>query len=93
MRSRTTRELVRRVVSGLPAEFFDPATRTFQFSNHSWLVHVDDICVLIDPCTGNSRRGRGTPFDDLDTPYLDRLAERGVSVDDIDVVFLHAPPP
>jgi glyoxylase-like metal-dependent hydrolase (beta-lactamase superfamily II) len=80
-------ELITRRVAALPSGFFDPTSMTFQFSNHSWILQVDDLTVLIDPCTGNGRKGRGPFFDDLDTPYLDRLADLGVPADTINMVF------
>ena len=60
---------------------------TFEFSNHSWVVRVDHRTVLIDPCTGNGRKGRGPHFDGLDTPYLQRLRDLGTPAEDIDTVF------
>jgi glyoxylase-like metal-dependent hydrolase (beta-lactamase superfamily II) len=80
-------ELIARRARPLPRGFFDPDSRTFQFSNHSWVVRVDDLAVLVDPCTGNARKGRGPYFDDLNTPYLERLAGVGAPADAIDVVF------
>ena len=80
-------ELIARRVRPLPRGYFDPDSRTFQFSNHSWVVRVDDLVVLVDPCTGNSRKGRGPYFDDLNTPYLERLAEVEAPAESIDVVF------
>jgi glyoxylase-like metal-dependent hydrolase (beta-lactamase superfamily II) len=80
-------EFIARRATSLPGGFFDPESMTFQFSNHSWILRVDDLIVLIDPCTGNGRKGRGPFFDDLDTPYLERLAAVGVPADAINVVF------
>ncbi|OHV57192.1 hypothetical protein BCD48_43330 [Pseudofrankia sp. BMG5.36] len=79
--------LITRRVSPLPDGFLDSASMTFRFSNHSWVLSVDDLTILIDPCTGNGRTGRGHYFDGLDIPYLERLAAAGVSADAIDVVF------
>jgi glyoxylase-like metal-dependent hydrolase (beta-lactamase superfamily II) len=78
---------IARRATSLPSGFFDPESMTFQFSNHSWILRVDDLTVLVDPCTGNGRKGRGPFFDDLDTPYLERLADLGVPADAINVVF------
>jgi glyoxylase-like metal-dependent hydrolase (beta-lactamase superfamily II) len=50
-------------------------------------LRVDGLTVLVDPCTGNGRKGRGPHFDDLNTPYLERLAALGTPVERIDVVF------
>jgi glyoxylase-like metal-dependent hydrolase (beta-lactamase superfamily II) len=80
-------ELIARRVKPLPTGFLDPIAGTFQFSNHSWVLRLDGLTVLVDPCTGNGRKGRGPYFDDLDTPYLDRLAEVGAPAEAIDVVF------
>jgi hypothetical protein len=59
---------IARRVAPLPGGFLDPESKTFQFSNHSWVLRVDDLTILVDPCTGNGRKGRGPYFDDLDTP-------------------------
>jgi glyoxylase-like metal-dependent hydrolase (beta-lactamase superfamily II) len=79
--------LIARRVAPLPSGFFDREAMTFEFSNHSWIVSVDGVTVLVDPCTGNGRKGRGPYFDDLNTPYLERLTEIGAPADAIDVVF------
>jgi glyoxylase-like metal-dependent hydrolase (beta-lactamase superfamily II) len=80
-------ELVARRVAPLPSGFFDPSSRTFRFSTHSWVVRVDGVTVLVDACAGNGRTGRGAFFDGLDTPFLGRLADVGTPADAIDVVF------
>lgn len=80
-------DFIARRISPLPAGFLDPVSMTFQFSNHSWVIRVDGRTVLVDPCNGNGRT-RGVPyFDDLDLPYLDRLAAAGTPADTIDTVF------
>lgn len=71
----------------LPGEFLEEDTMTFRFSNHSWVLQVDGLVVLIDPCTGNDRTGRGSYFDGLNTPFLERLAQTGVPAEAVDVVF------
>jgi glyoxylase-like metal-dependent hydrolase (beta-lactamase superfamily II) len=80
-------DFIARRVAPLPSGFLDRASMTFRFSNHTWVVRTDGLVVLIDPCTGNGRKGRGPYFDDLDTPYLEGLAEVGASADAVDVVF------
>jgi glyoxylase-like metal-dependent hydrolase (beta-lactamase superfamily II) len=60
---------------------------TFEFSNHSWIVRVDGLTVLVDPCNGNGRQRGVPPFDNLDLPYLERLAAAGAPADTIDLVF------
>ena len=80
-------DFISRRVAPLPRGFFDRQSMTFQFSNHSWVVRVDGRTVLIDPCTGNGRKGRGPYFDDLDTPYLERLGDLGTPAEAIDIVL------
>lgn len=64
-----------------------PGDGTFQFSNHSWLVLVDGLTVLVDPCNGNGRRRQVPFFNDLDLPWLDRLRAAGAAPEEVDVVF------
>ena len=81
-------ELVERRIAPLPPGFLDPENKTFRFCFQSWIVRVDGLTVLVDPCNGNGRSGRPAPmFDGLDTPYLERLAAVGAPADAIDVVF------
>jgi glyoxylase-like metal-dependent hydrolase (beta-lactamase superfamily II) len=65
----------------------DLSQGTFQFFNQSWLVQVDGLTVLVDPCNGNGRRRRVPYFDDRDLPWLERLQEAGFTPDAIDFVF------
>jgi len=78
---------IARRITPLPPGFLDPATMTFQFSNHSWVIRVDGLHVLVDPCNGNGRRRAVPHFDNLQLPYLERLAATGVTAEAIDVVF------
>ena len=78
---------ITRRIAPLPDGFLDPATMTFQFSNHSWVIRVDDLTVLVDPCNGNGRTRQVPYFDGLDLPYLELLAAAGTPADTIDVVF------
>lgn len=80
-------DFLARRIAPLPDGFLDPATRTFQFSNHSWVLRVDGLTVLVDPCNGNGRKRGVAYFDDLDLPYLERLAAAGTPADVIDIVF------
>jgi glyoxylase-like metal-dependent hydrolase (beta-lactamase superfamily II) len=60
---------------------------TFQFSNHGWLVRVDGLTVLVDPCNGNGRRRQVPFFNDLNLPWLDRLRAAGAAPEEVDIVF------
>lgn len=80
-------DLLTRRIDPLPSGFRDRATGTFEFSNHCWVVRVDGLVVLVDPCTGNGRSGLGPAFDGLQVPFLERLASAGVPVTAVDMVF------
>jgi glyoxylase-like metal-dependent hydrolase (beta-lactamase superfamily II) len=81
-------EFAARHLTGLPDGLFQPDDKTFQFCFQSWILRVDGLTVLVDPCNGNGRSGRPAPmFDDLDTPYLDDLEALGAPAGAVDVVF------
>src|SRR6185312_6415529 len=62
---------------------FDPASGFLKISIHSWLVEIGGRKILIDTCIGNHKSRKARPFwDQLDTPYLARLAAAGVKPED-----------
>ena len=80
-------EFIARRIAPLPSGFLDPTSTTFLFSNHSWVLRVDGRRVLVDPCNGNGRQRAVPNFDNLQLPYLERLAATGTTAEGIDVVF------
>lgn len=56
---------------------------------HTLLVRTPEHVILVDTGVGNAKdRGGGIPaFNQLDTPFLARLAEAGVAPEDVDVVL------
>jgi glyoxylase-like metal-dependent hydrolase (beta-lactamase superfamily II) len=80
-------DFITRRIDPLPVAFLDRSSMAFQFSNHSWLIRVDDLTVLVDPCNGNGRRRSVPQFNDRNLPWLERLSALGVSPDAVDVVF------
>jgi glyoxylase-like metal-dependent hydrolase (beta-lactamase superfamily II) len=71
----------------LAPDHWDPAANAILLSHHSWVVRTPGGIVLVDPCVGNGRHRPRLPFyDQLDTPYLERLAATGVTPADIDFV-------
>jgi glyoxylase-like metal-dependent hydrolase (beta-lactamase superfamily II) len=81
-------EFIAGSIAPLPDGFLDPETMTFQFCFQSWSIRVDGLAILVDPCNGNGRKRGNVPFfDDLDTPYLERLAAIGTPAEAIDLVF------
>lgn len=82
-------EQVRIGARSLSAGSFDPATGTLRQSIHTWLVEIGGLTVLIDTATGNDKpRPTMPPLDQLNEPYLERLAQAGVQPDDVDVVLM-----
>ncbi len=68
--------------------FYRPGSGMLELSVHSWIVQVDGLVVLIDPCIGNHKNRPGRPFaHQLDLPYLDRFAATGLAPAEVDVVI------
>ena len=63
-------------------------------SIHSWLIRTPHHTILLDSCAGNHKDRPGLPrFHQLDTPYLERLRQAGVTPEQVDIVLcthLHA---
>ncbi|WP_133650310.1 MBL fold metallo-hydrolase [Paraburkholderia flava] len=58
-------------------------------SVHSWIVRLAGKTILIDTGVGNGKSRPLNPvFNQLDTPYLSRLAAAGVQPADIDLVLI-----
>jgi glyoxylase-like metal-dependent hydrolase (beta-lactamase superfamily II) len=69
-------------------DHFDPASGYLKLSIHSWLVEIGRRKILIDTCVGNHKSRKPRPFwDNLDTPYLERLAAVGAKPEEIDMVM------
>jgi glyoxylase-like metal-dependent hydrolase (beta-lactamase superfamily II) len=88
------RAVLQRHLGWLVPDHYSPQHDRFVTSVHSWLLRIDGLTVLIDSCGGNHKDRPWTPrFDQLDTPYLDRLRAAGAAPEDIDMVLcthLHA---
>jgi glyoxylase-like metal-dependent hydrolase (beta-lactamase superfamily II) len=58
-------------------------------SIHTWVLQTKTRTILIDTCSGNHKsRPEWERFDQLDTPFMSRLAEAGVEADAVDIVLL-----
>ncbi|WP_439359135.1 MBL fold metallo-hydrolase [Bradyrhizobium sp. DASA03007] len=73
---------------------FDEAEGRFIASIHTWVLKTQHHTILIDSCAGNDKNRPMLPrFHQLNLPFLDRLAEAGVSPEQVDYVcctHLHA---
>jgi glyoxylase-like metal-dependent hydrolase (beta-lactamase superfamily II) len=67
---------------------YEAETGRIRLAVHSWLLQVGGKKILIDCCCGNHKKKPGRPFwEDLNEPYLDRLAAAGARADEIDMVM------
>jgi glyoxylase-like metal-dependent hydrolase (beta-lactamase superfamily II) len=81
-------ELVAEHMSWMAPHHYDPATGYLKLSIHSWLLEIGGRKILIDTCVGNHKSRKHRPFwDQLNTPYLERLAAAGVKPEEIDMVM------
>ena len=86
--------VLRRHAEMMIPQCFDQAQGRFIASIHTWVLHTAHHTILIDSCAGNHKNRPALPrFHQLDLPFLDRLAEAGVSPEAVDYVcctHLHA---
>jgi glyoxylase-like metal-dependent hydrolase (beta-lactamase superfamily II) len=81
-------EIVAEHMGWMVPNHYNPATGFLKLSIHSWLLEIGGRKILIDTCVGNHKSRKHRPFwDDLNTPYLERLAAAGVKPEDIDMVM------
>jgi glyoxylase-like metal-dependent hydrolase (beta-lactamase superfamily II) len=74
--------------SWLAPNHYDTASGWLKLSIHSWLLRVGGKTILIDTCVGNHKSRKHRPkWDMMNTPYLERLKEVGVTPDQIDMVM------
>lgn len=78
----------------LAPPFLDPETRCITLSIHTWVIDTGKHRVLVDTCVGNNKeRHARTHWTHLQTPFLERLADAGISPESVDYVLcthLHA---
>jgi glyoxylase-like metal-dependent hydrolase (beta-lactamase superfamily II) len=81
-------EIVAEHMNWMVPNHYDPLSGYLKLSIHSWLVEIGGRRILIDTCVGNHKPRKHRPFwDNLNTPYLERLATAGVKPGDIDMVM------
>ncbi|MSQ50657.1 MAG: MBL fold metallo-hydrolase [Betaproteobacteria bacterium] len=88
------RDILERHLNWLAPDHYSPEHDCMVSSFHSWLIRTEHHTILLDTCCGNHKDRPWAPrFNQLDTPYMDRLRAAGVAPEDIDIVFcthLHA---
>jgi glyoxylase-like metal-dependent hydrolase (beta-lactamase superfamily II) len=74
--------------SWLAPDFWDPETEDAWMCSQAMVVKSGGQTILIDAGIGNGKsRPYFPPFDNLDTPFLDRLREAGADPADVDIVI------
>ncbi len=73
---------------------FNETDGKFIASIHTWVIRTRHHTILVDSCAGNGKHRPGMPrFHQLNTRFLDHLAEAGVAPEQVDFVLcthLHA---
>lgn len=83
-----SQEAVRLHWDWLVPHYFDPGVGRLLTSIHTWLLQTPAHNILVDTCAGNHKQREFSPrFHQLETPWLERLAETGLRPQDIDVVL------
>lgn len=81
-------EAIERHMDWLAPNHYDAVKRKFVMGTHSWLLRTRRHTILVDTCIGNHKPRPNSPgFDDLQQPYLERLAQAGITPQDIDFVL------
>jgi len=72
----------------LEPDYYD-AEKGFRVGVLSWIVRTPSRTIIVDTGAGNGKTRPTSPrFGGLDTPYLSRLAEKGITPDTVDTVLL-----
>lgn len=72
---------------------FDVISQHFISSIHTWVVRTRHYTILIDTCVGNHKTRSLPRFNQLNLPFLAKLAQAGVTPQSVDYVMcthLHA---
>src|SRR5262249_33045431 len=81
-------EVVREHRDWLLPHHFDADKAMLKLSIHSWVVRTGKRTILIDTCIGNHKPRPMRPlWNNMNTPYLDRLAAAGVTPEQVDCVL------
>jgi glyoxylase-like metal-dependent hydrolase (beta-lactamase superfamily II) len=78
----------RKHAAAMAPDFYTPATNHIYAFLQSWVIEVDGLKILYDTGVGNDKIRPGLPiFNDIKTPFLERLEAAGFRPADIDIVI------
>jgi glyoxylase-like metal-dependent hydrolase (beta-lactamase superfamily II) len=73
---------------GLVPDHMDSGREKLTVSIHAWLVRIGKHTIMVDTGIGNGKTRASRLFNQLDTPFLARLAAAGVQPEDVTHVLL-----
>jgi glyoxylase-like metal-dependent hydrolase (beta-lactamase superfamily II) len=74
--------------SWLVPDYYSPERQRMIFSVHSWVIRTRHHTILVDTCAGNHKPRPGFKrFDNLETPYLERMTAAGLAPEEVDFVL------
>jgi glyoxylase-like metal-dependent hydrolase (beta-lactamase superfamily II) len=80
-------DAIEKNIDWLAPDHYDVSSGACLQSVHSWIVRTAHHNVLIDTCCGNGKNRSGTIIHEMNTPWIERLATKGLRPEDIDVVM------
>ena len=83
-----TQEIVARNLSWMAPQFWNAQRNTISITMQTWVLKTRHHTILVDTCNGNHKpRPFFPPANQLNTPYLKRLAAAGCRPEDVDFVL------
>jgi glyoxylase-like metal-dependent hydrolase (beta-lactamase superfamily II) len=68
-------------------EHVEPGSDRLVGSVHTWVLKTGRHTILIDTCLGNHKQRQNAGWNNLDTPFLERLRACGCSPESVDLVM------
>jgi glyoxylase-like metal-dependent hydrolase (beta-lactamase superfamily II) len=69
------------------SDHVEPGSDRLVGSVHTWIVRTPHHTILIDTCLGNHKTRSAPNWNNLNTPFLDRLRAAGVAPESVDLVM------
>lgn len=73
--------------SWMVPNYMTPDTEQMLQSQNSWIVETPETTIFVDPANGNGKVRRIPRFNNLQTPYLDKIRRAGIDLEKVDVVL------
>ena len=73
--------------SWMVPNYMTPDTEQMLQSQNSCIVETPETTIFVDPANGNGKVRRIPRFNNLQTPYLDKIRRAGIDLEKVDVVL------